>query len=160
MANWKRSQYLDDTQLPWKKPAPYIKDLNNVETKYNKDKEALNNDPDIGYYRKAVENKKLDEELQLQWDAMEAANNMVNSNAYRNLEDEQSELVYKLEKLAIPLKREAKKLNTEIEAGNLDELVAKEKKDRLEVIKNRLSEIDFTQKVERALDLGKKQQRA
>ena len=30
MANWKRSQYIDDTQLPWKKPAPYIKDLNTL----------------------------------------------------------------------------------------------------------------------------------
>ena len=27
MANWKREQYMDDLQLPWKKPAPYIKDL-------------------------------------------------------------------------------------------------------------------------------------
>jgi len=30
MANWKRNQYIDDTQLPWKKPAPYIKDLNTL----------------------------------------------------------------------------------------------------------------------------------
>jgi uncharacterized protein YbbC (DUF1343 family) len=30
MANWKREQYLDETQLPWKKPAPYIKDLNTL----------------------------------------------------------------------------------------------------------------------------------
>ena len=27
MANWKREQYMDDLQLPWRKPAPYIKDL-------------------------------------------------------------------------------------------------------------------------------------
>ena len=30
MANWKREQYIDETQLPWKKPAPYIKDLNTL----------------------------------------------------------------------------------------------------------------------------------
>ena len=30
MANWKREQYFDETKLPWKKPAPYIKDLNTL----------------------------------------------------------------------------------------------------------------------------------
>ena len=27
MANWRRDQYFDDTKLPWKNPAPYLKDL-------------------------------------------------------------------------------------------------------------------------------------
>ena len=30
MANWDRNQYIDDTKIPWKKPAPYIKDLNTL----------------------------------------------------------------------------------------------------------------------------------
>ena len=30
MANWKREQYMDDLQLPWKKLAPYINDLNTL----------------------------------------------------------------------------------------------------------------------------------
>ena len=30
MANWNRNQYIDDTKIPWKKPAPYIKDLNTL----------------------------------------------------------------------------------------------------------------------------------
>ena len=30
MANWDRNQYIDDTEIPWKKPAPYIKDLNTL----------------------------------------------------------------------------------------------------------------------------------
>ena len=30
MANWDRKQYIDETKIPWKKPAPYIKDLNTL----------------------------------------------------------------------------------------------------------------------------------
>lgn len=30
MANWEREYYFDATQLPWKKPAPYIKDVNTL----------------------------------------------------------------------------------------------------------------------------------
>ena len=30
MANWEREQYLSHTDLPWKNPAPYIKDINTL----------------------------------------------------------------------------------------------------------------------------------
>ena len=30
IANWERNQYLDETSLPWKKPVPYINDINSL----------------------------------------------------------------------------------------------------------------------------------
>ena len=30
IVNWERNQYLDETNLPWKKPIPYIDDINSL----------------------------------------------------------------------------------------------------------------------------------
>ena len=147
-----RSRYKND-------PDAYIKDLNSIETTYNKKKEALNNDPNISFYEKSKQNKELDDNLESDHDTLEAANNMISNNAYKNLEDEQSEIVYELEKLAVPIKRKIQKLKTEIEASNLDELTLQNKKEELEIEIVELKGIQELQFAERAIDLGKKQQR-
>ena len=34
VVNWDRSNYLDDTKLPWNKPAPYIYNMNSLSVSY------------------------------------------------------------------------------------------------------------------------------